>query len=143
MSYKTVAFLLVWIVEVETSTNERGLTMRGLIFLGLLVCVHGLADRFPFGNHQDQNYGWQTAGEWVKGICLSGTKQSPIDVISREAISMSQPDFMLNGYNYDTVVDWQIDGTSGATKPLTTVNFSPVSGHKPQLSGGPLHKDER
>ena len=124
--------------------------MRELIFLGILACVDGLGDTFPSPNSQAHKYttAAQAAGFWKQGVCLTGKKQSPIDVVSKNAISKSQPDFTFNGYKQDLTVDWQIDGTAGTTppQPFTSVNFRPrqspadIPGH---LSGGPLPNGER
>ena len=52
MIHSSVAFLLAWVVRVETSTNERPCTMRELFFLGLLASVHG--HTFSFVNKQNK-----------------------------------------------------------------------------------------
>ena len=134
----------------ETSTNE----MRELIFLGFLASVDCLGDTFPFGNTQNNIYtpAAQAAGSWTQHTCAAGTKQSPINVVSQYAISKSQPDFTLKGYEQDLTVDWQIDGTPTltgypfTTYPFTSVNFRPRQSPADipgKLSGGPLPNGER
>ena len=149
--YKTASFLLAWVVGVETSTNE----MRELTFLGILAfvaCVNGLGDKFPFPNQKGNTYTAQATGPWKQDVCLTGTKQSPINVVSQYAISKSQPDFTLNGYEKDLTVDWLIDGMAWPPKKFTSVNFGPRQSppHSPhpsdipgKLSGGPLPNGER
>ena len=139
-----------WVVGVETSTNE----MRELIFLGFLASVDCLGDTFPFGNTQNNIYtpAAQAAGSWIQHTCAAGTKQSPINVVSQYAISKSQPDFTLKGYEQDLTVDWLIDGMAWPPKKFTSVNFGPRQSppHSPhpsdipgKLSGGPLPNGER
>ena len=143
---------MVGVVGVETPTNE----MRELTFLGILAfvaCVNGLGDKFPFPNQKGNTYTAQATGPWKQDVCLTGTKQSPINVVSQYAISKSQPDFTLNGYEKDLTVDWLIDGTAGwPPKKFTSVNFGPRQSppHSPhpsdipgKLSGGPLPNGER
>ena len=143
--------MVVGVVGVETSTNE----MRELTFLGILAfvaCVNGLGDKFPFPNQKGNTYTAQATGPWKQDVCLTGTKQSPINVVSQYAISKSQPDFTLKGYEQDLTVDWQIDGTPTltgypfTTYPFTSVNFRPRQSPADipgKLSGGPLPNGER
>ena len=129
--------------------------MRELTFLGILAfvaCVNGLGDKFPFPNQKGNTYTAQATGPWKQDVCLTGTKQSPINVVSQYAISKSQPDFTLKGYEQDLTVDWQIDGTPTltgypfTTYPFTSVNFRPRQSPADipgKLSGGPLPNGER
>ena len=120
--------------------------MREFIFLGLLAYVHGLGDTFPFLNSQDQSYSAadQAASAvtlWNGDHCNVGTKQSPINVISYDAIPKSHP-HLIHGYDYDAIVNWLIDGRSSPSDSVTTVNFNPTPPLK-LLSGGPLPTGER
>ena len=115
--------------------------MRRLIFSGLIACVHGLGDTFPYLNTQVHLYSDQTSGDWVSDICFSGNKQSPIDIISQNAVTENQPDFVLTGYDQSATVDWMINGQAATS--ATSLNFRPkITDHAPYLSGGPLPEGE-
>ena len=113
--------------------------MRELIFFGLLASVNGLGDTFPYRNTRGHYYslGAQIgAGDWVLYTCSEGTKQSPIDVISHDAIPKSHP-HLIHGYDYDATVNWQINGRIATAASVTSVNFSPKLADS-AISGGPL-----
>ena len=115
--------------------------MRRLIFSGLIACVHGLGDTFPYLNTQVHLYSDQTSGDWVSDTCFSGNKQSPIDIISQNAVTESQPDFVLTGYDQSATVDWMINGQAATS--ATSLNFRPkITDHAPYISGGPLPEGE-
>lgn len=119
--------------------------MIGLIFLGLLGCVHGLGDAFPYTNSQE--HAWTTAaqatGKWVADKCGSGTKQSPIDIVSTKAVVMKGDPgpIMAFGFDADIPMDWRVNGLN--TKAPSSIELSyPLlaSGihNTPAVKGGPL-----
>ena len=116
--------------------------MREFIFLGLLASVHGLGDTFPFLNSQDQSYSATDQAAlavtlWNDDHCNVGTKQSPINVISYDAIPQSHPHLICTGCDYDKTVNWHINGRTATADSVTSVNFGPKLPDS-AISGGPL-----
>lgn len=127
--------------------------MIGLIFLGLLACVHGLGDSFPYNNAFDHVYSDQTVKNWALAgsVCKEGNKQSPID-IDTKAAKVAKPDvgpIMAYGFGADRPIGVQIDGTKTA-KPTAVIAYYPdaASGQNAKktgtahglIMGGPLEQ---
>merc|ERR1712156_1037118 len=71
----------------KNKVKKRRQIMRGLVLSGLLACAHGLGDTFPYLNTAGHVWDVQTTGEWTAtgSQCITGTKQSPIDIVSTAA----------------------------------------------------------
>ena len=84
-------------------------SMMGFILVTLLACAHGMGDFNSF-EHEGFTaayggilggspfFGSQTSGPWDTGVCLSGKKQSPINVDTRaatvQAVDPGMPRFL-------------------------------------------------
>jgi len=121
--------------------------MRVLIFSGLLACVHGLGNTFPYAN--TQKHIWteaaQASGKWAADKCKSGTKQSPINIVSANAVVMKGDPgpIMTYGFEADVPMDWEVAGTTDTfpstvelSYPLLAKGISP----SPVVIGGPLEQ---
>ena len=113
--------------------------MRGLIFLGLLACVHGLGDTRPYANLNAEL--WTTAafatGDWAADKCGTGTKQSPIDILTTSSIDkIDVGPVMSTGYEVDAPMKWLMNGISGTATSPTAIEVT--SDHPAFIMGGPL-----
>jgi len=136
---------LTWGVRVaRLSTNKSRLAMIGLIFLGLLACVHGLGDTAPYLNRglaDWSNAAAFAAGEWANAAsqCMIGTRQSPIDILTTAPIT--SPDIgaiMTTGFDVDRPLDWHMNG-QGAVTALANAAAVPTTRILPvDHNGAPL-----
>ena len=117
--------------------------MRGLIFAGLLACAHGLGDTQPYTNEQDHSFAAFGAGQWQLQTCITGTKQSPIDIV-QTAATVQKPDvgaIMSTGFDTNQPINWRVNGRS-ATAAVTFHTAIEAQLRTPAfITGGPL--DER
>ena len=117
--------------------------MIGLIFSGLLACAHGLGDTQPYLN--TGSHSWATASfttsttQWQMDQCITGTKQSPIDIVSTAAI-VTKPDvgaIMATEFDSDRPVNWMVGGTAGSVPSTTGVEVT-AANQPAYITGGPL-----
>jgi len=89
--------------------------MRGLVFSSLLACAHGLGDTFPYANAAGHVWDVQTTLEWIANSCNTGTKQSPIDIVSTAAATptVDPGALVAKGFNADRPLTWQVAGATG------------------------------
>ena len=117
--------------------------MRGLIFAGLLACAHGLGDTQPYTNSQTHTWNANSfaANFWAADVCIGGTRQSPIDIVSTAAV-IAKPDvgaIMSTGFENDAPANWLMNGVAGTATTPTAIELTlPTPAF---ISGGPL--DER
>ena len=115
--------------------------MIGLILSGLLACAHGLGDTQPYTNAGTQGYtpALLAAAEWQADMCITGTKQSPIDIVSTAAI-VTKPDvgaIMATGFDSDRPVNWMVGGSVGSVPSTTGVEVT-AANQPAYITGGPL-----
>ena len=139
--------------------------MRVFIFAGLLACIHGLGDRAPYTNNQ--NNLWTAAGQlapapagsWQANTCSAGTTQSPINIVTATAAAPvpALPPLVAIGHDQDVPIRLDIDGnlglptSSGPAVPppglvplppvapvATGLRMTPVTTTQAVISGGPL-----
>ena len=86
--------------------------MRRFIFLGLLACVHGLSDTFPDANPSSFSFkeALQVTGKGWNDICLTGKKQSPIDIKDAAVPKKDPGAIMAYGFDVDVPMHWMVDG---------------------------------
>merc|ERR1711963_1213969 len=87
----------------------------------------------------------QTAGEWINTgtQCITGTKQSPIDIVSTAAATptVDPGALVAKGFNADRPLTWQVAGAGGVTVAVTAQITDAGLGGTPLLFGGPLETD--
>ena len=121
--------------------------MRGLVLSGLLACAHGLGDTFPYLNTAAHVWDVQTAGEWNLQQCITGTKQSPIDIVSTAAATptVDPGALVAKGFNADRPLTWQVAGGTVATVTTAVAVTAQITdaalGGTPLLFGGPLETE--
>ena len=123
--------------------------MRGLVFSSLLACAHGLGDTFPYANTAGHVWDVQTAGEWTAtgSQCITGTKQSPIDIVSTAAATptVDPGALVAKGFNADRPLTWQVAGGTVATVVTAVAVTAQITdaalGGTPLLFGGPLETE--
>ena len=118
--------------------------MRGLVLSGLLACAHGLGDTFPYFNTATHVWNVQTAGEWILKQCITGTKQSPIDIVSTAAATptVDPGALVAKGFNADRPLTWQVAGAGGGNPVAVPAQITDVAlGGTPLLFGGPLETE--
>ena len=117
--------------------------MRGLVLSGLLACAHGLGDTFPYLNTAGHVWTDQTAGEWISNQCITGTKQSPIDIVTSTAATptVDPGALVAKGFNADRPLTWQVAGGGGVTVAVTAQITDAGLGGTPLLLGGPLETE--
>lgn len=118
--------------------------MRGLVLSGLLACAHGLGDTFPYLNTAAHVWNAQTAGEWILNQCITGTKQSPIDIVSTAAATptVDPGALVAKGFNADRPLTWQVAGAAAGNPVAVTAQITDAAlGGTPLLFGGPLETD--
>ena len=118
--------------------------MRGLVLSGLLACAHGLGDTFPYLNTAGHVWTDQTAGEWISNQCITGTKQSPIDIVTSTAATptVDPGALVAKGFNADRPLTWQVAGATGGNPVAVTAQITaPALGGTPLLFGGPLETE--
>merc|ERR1711937_1065077 len=123
--------------------GKRRQIMRGLVLSGLLACAHGLGDTFPYLNTAGHVWTGQTANEWNANQCSTGTKQSPIDIVSTAAATptVDPGALVAKGFNADRPLTWQVAGAGGVTVAVTAQITDAGLGGTPLLFGGPLETD--
>merc|ERR1711994_192872 len=114
--------------------------------MGLLACAHGLGDTFPYANTAGHVWKDQTAGEWTAtgSQCITGTKQSPIDIVSTSAATpnVDPGALVAKGFNADRPLTWQVAGATGGNPVAVTAQITDAAlGGTPLLFGGPLETD--
>ena len=118
--------------------------MRGPVLSGLLACAHGLGDTFPYTNLALHVWDDQTASEWILNQCITGTKQSPIDIVtSTVATPKVDPGALVaKGFNADRPLTWQVAGATGGNPVAVTAQITDAAlGGTPLLFGGPLETE--
>ena len=118
--------------------------MRGLVLSGLLACAHGLGDTFPYLNTAGHVWNAQTAGEWILNQCITGTKQSPIDIVSTAAATptVDPGALVAKGFNADRPLTWQVAGAAAGNPVAVTAQITDAAlGGTPLLFGGPLETE--
>ena len=120
--------------------------MRGLVLSGLLACAHGLGDTFPYANTAGHVWDVQTAGEWTAtgSQCITGTKQSPIDIVSTAAATptVDPGALVAKGFNADRPLTWQVAGAAAGNPVAVTAQITDAAlGGTPLLFGGPLETE--
>ena len=123
--------------------------MRGLVLSGLLACAHGLGDTFPYLNTAGHVWNTQTGGEWINTgtQCITGTKQSPIDIVSTAAATptVDPGALVAKGFNADRPLTWQVAGGTVATVVTAVAVTAQITdaalGGTPLLFGGPLETE--
>merc|ERR1712088_1032831 len=116
---------------------------------GLLAFAHGLGDTFPYLNTAGHVWKTQTAGEWINTNtqCITGTKQSPIDIVSTAAATptVDPGALVAKGFNADRPLTWQVAGGTVATVVTAVAVTAQITdaalGGTPLLFGGPLETD--
>merc|ERR1711963_1346189 len=87
----------------------------------------------------------QTAGEWINTgtQCITGTKQSPIDIVSTAAATptVDPGALVAKGFNADRPLTWQVAGAGGVTVAVTAQITDVGLGGTPLLFGGHLETD--
>merc|ERR1712156_1031420 len=128
----------------KNKVKKRRQIMRGLVLSGLLACAHGLGDTFPYLNTATHVWDVQTAGEWILNSCNTGTKQSPIDIVSTAAATptVDPGALVAKGFNADRPLTWQVAGATGGNPVAVTAQITDAAlGGTPLLFGGPLETD--
>merc|ERR1711884_777298 len=127
----------------KNKVKKRRQIMRGLVLSGLLACAHGLGDTFPYANTANHVWGTQTAGEWILEQCDTGTKQSPIDIVSTAAATptVDPGALVAKGFNADRPLTWQVNGQATFPAAVTAQITDAALGGTPLLFGGPLETD--
>merc|ERR1712156_516386 len=130
----------------KNKVKKRRQIMRGLVLSGLLACAHGLGDTFPYLNTAGHVWDVQTALEWIAtgSQCITGTKQSPIDIVSTAAATptVDPGALVAKGFNADRPLTWQVAGTTGGNPVAVTAQITDAAlGGTPLLFGGPLETD--
>merc|ERR1712109_434126 len=128
----------------KNKVKKRRQIMRGLVFSGLLACAHGLGDTFPYLNTATHVWDVQTANEWILNSCITGTKQSPIDIVSTAAATptVDPGALVAKGFNADRPLTWQVAGAAGGNPVAVTAQITDAGlGGTPLLFGGPLETD--
>merc|ERR1711963_291448 len=127
----------------KNKVKKRRQIMRGLVLSGLLACAHGLGDTFPYANTANHVWDTQTANEWILNQCITGTKQSPIDIVSTAAATptVDPGALVAKGFNADRPLTWQVAGAGGVTVAVTAQITDAGLGGTPLLFGGPLETD--
>merc|ERR1711994_709302 len=125
--------------------GKRRQIMRGLVLSGLLACAHGLGDTFPYANTAAHVWDVQTTGEWTAtgSQCITGTKQSPIDIVSTAAATptVDPGALVAKGLTADRPLTWQVNGAATFPAAVTAQITDPALGGTPLLFGGPLETD--
>merc|ERR1712156_57722 len=86
----------------------------------------------------------QTTLEWIDNSCNTGTKQSPIDIVSTAAATptVDPGALVAKGFNADRPLTWQVAGASGGNPVAVTAQITDAAlGGTPLLFGGPLETD--
>merc|ERR1712109_185222 len=133
----------------KNKVKKRRKIMRGLVLSGLLACAHGLGDTFPYANTAGHVWNDQTMGEWTAtgSQCITGTKQSPIDIVSTAATTptVDPGALVAKGFNADRPLTWQVAGGTVATVVTAVAVTAQITdaalGGTPLLFGGPLETD--
>merc|ERR1712156_1381967 len=128
----------------KNKVKKRRQIMRGLVLSGLLACAHGLGDTFPYLNTATHVWDVQTAGEWILNQCITGTKQSPIDIVTSAAATptVDPGALVAKGFNADRPLTWQVAGATGGNPVAVTAQITDAAlGGTPLLFGGPLETD--
>merc|ERR1711884_320155 len=86
----------------------------------------------------------QTTLEWIDNSCITGTKQSPIDIVT-SAVATPTVDpgaLVAKGFNADRPLTWQVAGATGGNPVAVTAQITDAAlGGTPLLFGGPLETD--
>merc|ERR1711884_633203 len=86
----------------------------------------------------------QTTLEWIDNSCITGTKQSPIDIVT-SAVATPTVDpgaLVAKGFNADRPLTWQVAGATGGNPVAVTAQITDAGlGGTPLLFGGPLETD--
>merc|ERR1711884_535616 len=86
----------------------------------------------------------QTTLEWIDNSCITGTKQSPIDIVT-SAVATPTVDpgaLVAKGFNADRPLTWQVAGATGGNPVAVTAQITDAAlGGTPLLFGGPLQTD--
>merc|ERR1712156_579470 len=128
----------------KNKVKKRRQIMRGLVLSGLLACAHGLGDTFPYLNTAGHVWDVQTTLEWIANSCNTGTKQSPIDIVSTAAATptVDPGALVAKGFNADRPLTWQVAGATGGNPVAVTAQITDAGlGGTPLLFGGPLETD--
>merc|ERR1711994_138448 len=100
--------------------------------MGLLACAHGLGDTFPYANTAAHVWDVQTTGEWTAtgSQCITGTKQSPIDIVSTAAATptVDPGALVAKGFNADRPLTWQVAGGTVATVVTAVAVTAQITG---------------
>merc|ERR1711884_91800 len=86
----------------------------------------------------------QTTLEWIDNSCITGTKQSPIDIVSTAAATptVDPGALVAKGFNADRPLTWQVAGATGGNPVAVTAQITDAAlGGTPLLFGGPLETD--
>merc|ERR1711953_1088161 len=88
----------------------------------------------------------QTALEWIAtgSQCITGTKQSPIDIVSTAAVTptVDPGALVAKGFNADRPLTWQVAGAAAGNPVAVTAQITDAAlGGTPLLFGGPLETD--
>merc|ERR1711884_928793 len=76
--------------------------------------------------------------------CITGTKQSPIDIVSTAAATptVDPGALVAKGFNADRPLTWQVAGAAGGNPVAVTAQITDAAlGGTPLLFGGPLQTD--
>merc|ERR1711884_929048 len=76
--------------------------------------------------------------------CITGTKQSPIDIVSTAAATptVDPGALVAKGFNADRPLTWQVAGAAGGNPVAVTAQITDAAlGGTPLLFGGPLETD--
>merc|ERR1711884_295170 len=75
--------------------------------------------------------------------CITGTKQSPIDIVSTAAATptVDPGALVAKGFNADRPLTWQVAGAGGNPVAVTAQITDAALGGTPLLFGGPLETD--
>merc|ERR1712156_539905 len=128
----------------KNKVKKRRQIMRGLVLSGLLACAHGLGDTFPYLNTAGHVWDVQNTLEWIANSCNTGTKQSPIDIVSTAAATptVDPGALVAKGFNADRPLTWQVAGATGGNPVAVTAQITDAGlGGTPLLFGGPLETD--
>merc|ERR1712156_1334889 len=128
----------------KNKVKKRRQIMRGLVFSSLLACAHGLGDTFPYANTAGHVWDVQTTLEWIANSCNTGTKQSPIDIVSTAAATptVDPGALVAKGFNADRPLTWQVAGAAAGNPVAVTAQITDAAlGGTPLLFGGPLETD--
>merc|ERR1719195_887216 len=86
-------------------------------------------------------------GEWISNQCNTGTKQSPIDIVTSTAATptVDPGALVAKGFNADRPLTWQVAGGTVATVVTAVAVTAQITdaalGGTPLLFGGPLETD--